>query len=109
MNKYTVAKKTCQCHICGATINEGQRAQWFEKVSTGHGEWSGKAYTVSRWKLICESGCGERLQAKEVEVKSNNDTLAAQHTVDTIRNSGAGADDIQGLIDYYLQKGINVH
>lgn len=104
----TVAKQDCKCYQCGATISEGQAAQWFEKVSTGHGEWSGKAYQRTQWKLICESGCGDRLYAKEQESKFIKEQQAAQLCIEQLRSFNMSQSDIDKMIAYYANKGIVV-
>jgi len=108
MLKFTIAKKTCKCFLCGAEIKEGQKAQWFEKVSTGHGEWSGKAYNRTQWKLICESGCGDRLHAKELLAKTTKEQQDAHFLIAQLRSIATPEQDIIKMIDYYAQKGIVV-
>ena len=108
MSKFTIAKKSCKCFQCGAEIKEGEKAQWFEKISTGHGEWSGKAYDRTMWKLICVSGCGERLYAKEQADKAVKEQQDAQFLVDQLRSMNISQENIDNMVDYYTTKGIQV-
>lgn len=106
----TIAKKSCKCHICGAQINVGDKVKWYEHVRHGHGEWSGKSYSFSQWKLICLSGCGERLLEKENLEKQVKEIENAKFVIEQLKlNPGVSQENIDNMVYYFKQKGIDVN
>jgi len=105
MGKLIVAKKACKCWLCKAPINVGDKVQLHSHTSVGHGEWSGKQYTRTHWKLQCAEGCGERLLAVEEQNKKLQAVKDAQNTIELLRKLGIS---VLEMIAHYSEQGIIV-
>lgn len=106
--KTTIAKKACKCNLCKRPIAAGDVAKWVEVVHTGHGEWSGKAYTRREWKLECLEGCGEHLYKLQQEQELAKKQHDAQIAVDSLRSAGVDIAQINAMIALFAIGGIVV-